>query len=173
MAWLDDYLQRLRNQYPAYVLLIKQGRWYSVYDQDADVMHRILNWDIADWGNHKKSGGPVLDNIINALKKNGFAYKVINGTTVVQSYDPPDPHPELTAAKNLPASVVRIGSKVTVCIDGDEDVYTIGEEGNYAVNRLSYDTPIAKAILGCSPGETVIAKAPIGNVMVTIVKLEN
>ena len=169
MALLDDYLAGLRMQYPGYVLLIKQGRWYSVYDRDADVMHRILNWNVVPWSGHQKTAGPVLDNITNALMKNGYAYKIINGATVIGSYDPPDPKPALTAAKALPDDVVHIGSIVAIKIDGDEKTFEIGEEGNIAKKILSYESPIGKALLGHKVGDVVIADTPNGDLSIEIV----
>lgn len=59
MTWLDNYLARLRSQHPGYVLVIVEGGWFSVYDQDADVMHRILNWNEFTYQGHRKSGCPT------------------------------------------------------------------------------------------------------------------
>ena len=101
MAWLDDYLAGLREQYPGYVILMRQSNRYCVYDQDADVMHTLLNWDVAPLNGHRKAGGSVSDNTKNALKVNGCAYKIIQDETVVETYDPPVQQSKQFVIKNV------------------------------------------------------------------------
>ena len=71
MTWLDNYLARLRSQHPGYVLVIVEGGRFSVYDQDADVMHRILNWNEFTYQGHRKSGCPTEH---YALPKDGYCH---------------------------------------------------------------------------------------------------
>ena len=88
MAWLDDYLAELNKVHRGYVILMSQGNWCNVYDKDADIMHRILNWDVVPFCGHRKAGGPVSVDIKKELKKHGFAYKIIHDNAVIETYDP-------------------------------------------------------------------------------------
>ena len=171
---LGSYLAKLRTLHPGYVLLIQKGDWYRVWDQDADVMHKILNWNVVSSGGwHRLTGGPVWGRIESALRANGYAYKVIQGTTVVKTYDPPDFNAKLTTALNLPMDVVRIGSKVIVDIEGSIKIYEICEKENVNENKISYRAPIAEALLGHKCGETVVAKVPVRDLHIKILSLEN
>ena len=69
VAWLDDYLAGLRAKYPGYMVLVKQGNWYRVYDQDADVMHSILDWAVISVNGHCiASGSKLLRHMIHLIQ---------------------------------------------------------------------------------------------------------
>ena len=87
--------------------------------------------------------------------------------------DMPDSNAKLTAALNLPMNVVRIGSKVTVNVDGDKEIYEICEEGDPTKNKISYQSPIGEALLGHRRGQVVVAKVPMGDLYIKILKLDN
>ncbi|HMM43428.1 MAG TPA: transcription elongation factor GreA, partial [Thermomicrobiales bacterium] len=59
------------------------------------------------------------------------------------------------AASN--ASTVRLGSTVTIDIDGDEETYTIvgAVEANPAEGRISNESPFGKALIGHRVGDAV------------------
>ncbi len=68
-------------------------------------------------------------------------------------------------------SVVKPGKLVTIRHEGDEDseTYLLGlreERGDYDV--LTPDSPLGQALLGRSPGETVVAKVPAGELKVEL-----
>lgn len=62
---------------------------------------------------------------------------------------------------------VSMGSKVTVLrkTDNQEFVYEIVgfSQSNPAAGKISDESPVGKALLGASAGETVVVEAPIGN----------
>lgn len=62
---------------------------------------------------------------------------------------------------------VSMGSKVTVFrkTDNQEFVYEIVgfSQSNPAAGKISDESPVGKALLGASAGETVVVEAPIGN----------
>lgn len=62
---------------------------------------------------------------------------------------------------------VSMGSKVTVLrkTDNQEFVYEIVgfSQSNPSVGKISDESPVGKALLGASAGETVVVEAPIGN----------
>ena len=125
MARLDDYLAGLRLLYPGCVILMHQGNWYRAWDQDADVMHRILNWNVDFVNGHRMTSGSVSVNITNALKAYGYAYKIIQGTTVIETYDPSSSNFKLTATLNSPMDGIRTDCKVTAPVDISKLVYGV------------------------------------------------
>ena len=68
--------------------------------------------------------------------------------------------------KSHDSGVVGIGSTVTVAIDGDTIIYDIvgPTESDIDRNRISSDSPVARALLGHKKGDTVNVSAPGGDV---------
>lgn len=70
---------------------------------------------------------------------------------------------------------VSIGKKVTVQEDGEEpDVYTIvgASESDPDNDKISNDSPIAKALLGKHTGDVVTVETPVGSYDVTVKAVE-
>lgn len=71
---------------------------------------------------------------------------------------------------------VRIGSSVTVRVDGesDEETWTIvgSAEANPAQGRISNESPIGSAILGQRVGKNVTVQTPSGSMKVKIIKIQ-
>ncbi|MEK7605177.1 MAG: transcription elongation factor GreA [Patescibacteria group bacterium] len=69
--------------------------------------------------------------------------------------------------------LVELGSKVTLKIDGKEEVYrVVGEwEADPAEKKISHESPLGKALLGKKIGESVEVEAPAGKINYTIVSL--
>lgn len=69
-------------------------------------------------------------------------------------------------------NAVGIGSTVTVFDEdlGEEETYTIcgSAEANPFENQISNESPIAQALLGRYPGETVDVQAPVGIIKLKI-----
>ena len=60
------------------------------------------------------------------------------------------------------SNLVRLGSTVTIEIDGDEETYTIvgAVEANPAEGRISNESPVGKALIGHSAGQAVTIQTP-------------
>lgn len=69
---------------------------------------------------------------------------------------------------------VALGSKVTVKIGSKEEVFSVvGEwEADPAAKKISHESPLGKALLGKSKGETVEVDAPAGKVVYTVVSVK-
>jgi transcription elongation factor GreA len=59
-------------------------------------------------------------------------------------------------------SVVRVGSTVTVLIEGDEETYTIvgAVEAKPSAGRISNESPVGQALLGHSEGDEITIETP-------------
>ena len=72
-------------------------------------------------------------------------------------------------------SVVAFGSRVAVRDEasGREATYTIvgPTEANPATGGLSSSSPVARALLGAHPGDTVTVAAPAGSRQLTVLKI--
>lgn len=76
--------------------------------------------------------------------------------------------------QNPDANTVLFGATVTVeDEDGELHVFTIvGEdEADMACNKVSYLSPIAKALIGRKVGDNVEWQRPIGNTQLTIIEI--
>ena len=71
--------------------------------------------------------------------------------------------------------VVSVGVKVTISEnDGEPEVYTLvgSTEANPRQGQISNQSPIGKALMGKSPGDTVNVDTPGGKLILRIIKLE-
>jgi len=73
-----------------------------------------------------------------------------------------------------PAGVVRLGSTVTVEIDGAEETYTItGQvEAKPREGKISNESPVGRALLGHRVGQTVNIQTPGAAMSARIVRIE-
>ncbi|MCX2727645.1 transcription elongation factor GreA [Thermomicrobium sp. 4228-Ro] len=71
-------------------------------------------------------------------------------------------------------SVVRVGSTVTIEIDGETETYAIvgAIEAKPSAGRISNESPVGKALLGHRAGDTVLIQTPNGQITARIVKVE-
>ncbi len=69
---------------------------------------------------------------------------------------------------------IKLGSKVTVRIDGKKEVYmVVGEfEADPAEKKISHESPLGKALLGKKVGEKVEVEAPAGKIVYTILSIQ-
>lgn len=68
---------------------------------------------------------------------------------------------------------IKLGSKVTVRIDGKKEVYmVVGEfEADPMERKISHESPLGKALLGKRVGEKVEVEAPAGKIVYTIISI--
>ena len=66
--------------------------------------------------------------------------------------------------------IIQLGSKVTVKVNGKEEVYmVVGEwEADPTEKKISHESPLGKALLGKGVGEQVEVAAPAGKILYTI-----
>ncbi len=66
---------------------------------------------------------------------------------------------------------IRVGSKVTVKVEGDTDQYELvgPAESDPAKGKISTDSPVGKALLGHKEKDVVKVKTPDGEVAYTVV----
>lgn len=71
---------------------------------------------------------------------------------------------------------VNIGSTVTVSMGGKERVFTIvgAAESDVASNKISNESPVGSALIGCKKGDKVQATGPTGReIAMEIIKIEH
>ncbi len=70
-------------------------------------------------------------------------------------------------------SVVRVGSTVTIEIDGEIETYTIvgAIEAKPSAGRISNQSPVGKALLGRRAGDTVTIETPNGQITACILEV--
>ena len=71
---------------------------------------------------------------------------------------------------------VRIGSKITVTEDGQDEQETFmmvgAAEANPLAGRISNESPLGQALMGRRVGDRVMVRAPAGQMVFTIVAIE-
>lgn len=73
------------------------------------------------------------------------------------------------SGKNL----IELGSTVVLEANNDKDEYMIvGEwEANPMERKISYESPLGKALLGKVTGDQVFVEAPVGNIKYTVISV--
>lgn len=68
---------------------------------------------------------------------------------------------------------VSFGSKVTVKGNGQNNIFMmVGEqEANPTLKKISYNSPLGKALMGKKVGEKVKIKAPVGKIVYVVKKI--
>ncbi len=76
-------------------------------------------------------------------------------------------------ADKIVSDEIVVGSKVTLHIDGAEEIYHIvgAPEANPLEKKISHESPLGKALLGKKTGDKIEVEAPIGNLTYTILKI--
>ncbi|MBO9358139.1 MAG: transcription elongation factor GreA [Thermomicrobium sp.] len=71
-------------------------------------------------------------------------------------------------------SVVRVGSTVTIEIDGEIETYTIvgAIEAKPSAGRISNESPVGRALLDHRAGEIVPIETPNGTLMARIIEVQ-
>ncbi len=72
------------------------------------------------------------------------------------------------------ADAVGIGCKVTVHIDGDEEMFHIvgAPEANPMERKISHESPLGSALVGKKIGDKIEVEVPVGKLTYTILKIE-
>lgn len=70
--------------------------------------------------------------------------------------------------------MIQLGSKVTVQVNGKQEVYlVVGEwEADPTEKKISNESPLGKALIGKSIGDQVEVTAPAGKILYTISSIE-
>ena len=70
-------------------------------------------------------------------------------------------------------SVVRIGSTVTIELDGEEETYTIvgAVEAKPSAGRISNESPVGRALLGHRVGDEVTIETPAATMKARILRI--
>ncbi len=71
------------------------------------------------------------------------------------------------------SEAVVVGSKVTLHIEGDEEIFHIvgAPEADPSEKKISHESPLGKELLGKKVGEKIEVEAPIGKLTYTILKI--
>lgn len=66
------------------------------------------------------------------------------------------------STRKVAAGVVKLGSTVTIEIDGDKETYTIvgAVEARPGEGRISNESPFGKALIGTKKGQSVMIQTP-------------
>lgn len=170
----------------------ERKRWverYVVCEEAGDVIRRHFSWKPVDymhsiwycWSQFE------LMRVCEAFTSEGLPWvcvdyqtgAVIKDSSIFSSVNLSNQSKEtaLYNAKHLPENVVRMNSVVGVNFDGAVESFLIAESkenaplGDYIV--ITWDTPIAQALLGHREGETSTVKAPAGDLPIEILQIDN
>ena len=76
-------------------------------------------------------------------------------------------------SEELPKDTIGVGSKVTVHIDGGEEVFHIvgAPEANPMEKKISHESPLGSSLMGKKIGDKVEVEVPMGKLVYTILHI--
>ncbi len=136
---------------------------------------QTLGQDIGDSGSATWFGGEAEVNVLRdemaRLQRQEALLVMTLGLPIVE-----DSTIEAIRGMTRLDGVIRLGTTVVVEVDGDEERYKIvgAIEAKPAAGLISNESPVGRALLGRSVGDTVSVKTPHGGEMVyRIVRIEH
>ena len=75
------------ENYPDYVVIKKEGFYWTTRDESAEVLHDQLGYKIGESFGHAVTGSPKLEAITDALKKARIQYIAVEDGEIVDSYE--------------------------------------------------------------------------------------
>ena len=80
-------------------------------------------------------------------------------------------HAEVQKASSK--DVITVGTKITVRIDGDEQIFHLvgAPEANPAKGKVSHESPLGSQLMGKKIGDKFEVEAPVGKLTYTILKI--
>ena len=138
-------------------------------EAELEYLRKVRRPQVAERIRQAKEGGDIMENAAYDEAKNeqGFVEgRIMTLEAILRD----------AVVLNEPREhdLVRLGSRVTVTdADGESCVFQIvgSAEADPHNGRISNESPVGKALLGHRPGDAVVAHAPGGPLMFTIVAI--
>ncbi len=78
--------------YPEYVIIMKEGAFYSAHYKSAYILNDVLGYKVGDNpALGPTTGGPALSIIVNALRRARISYIVVEDESITERYDGSNP----------------------------------------------------------------------------------
>jgi DNA mismatch repair ATPase MutS len=76
-----DVYNEVKDKYPKYVIMIKVGNFYEVYNEDGVIVHNLLSYKVRSIGDNKRVGFPIVayNKVTDCLNKNKINYIIVDG----------------------------------------------------------------------------------------------
>ena len=152
------------------VYLTKAG--YEKLREDLERLKTVERRRIAKAIGEARAQGDISENAEYDAAKDAQAH---NEARVVE-LETKLAHVRIIDNENIPADKVYIGAIVTLeDVESSEEFrYTIvsPEESNYEEGKISFQSPVGKALMGKKEGETAEIKVPAGILKYKILKIE-
>ena len=150
-----------------FVYLTREG--YAKLDAELDHLRKVRRREVAQRLHEALSEGDLLENAELEAARNEQAFvegrilelvDVLSRTEIITEEDPD--------------GIVRLGSHVTV-VEGNgprETYHIIGSaEADPSEGKVSYESPLGKALMGHEVGDEVVVHTPGGELVFTVVEI--
>ncbi len=155
------------NHRPVY--LTREG--YAKLEAELEYLRTVRRQEVARRLHEALAEGDVLENAELEAARNEQAF--VEGR--IMELEDLLRRAEIIEEGQGPNEVVRLGSRVTVAEgDGPPEVYHIvgSAEADPSEGKISYESPLGKALMGHRVGDEVTVEAPGGTLVFRIVKIE-
>ena len=146
---------------------------YDKIKADLDYMETVRTREVAEQLKEARGFGDLSENseYDEAKSEQGKLYsKIAELHSLLENA-------EIVEAEIVEQGVVGLGSKVTVLDiewNEEETFHIVGsQEANPMQGKLSEESPIGRGLLGHKEGETVVVKAPAGEMKFRILSVEH
>jgi len=88
----NSVYKQIMASYPEYVIIMKEGYFYSAHYESAYILNDVLGYKVGDNpALGPSTGGPVLAIIVNALRRAKISYIVVEDESITERYDGSNP----------------------------------------------------------------------------------
>ncbi len=159
---MEVYFEKMTNMKK--IQITKKG--FDILKKEYDELVNTKRPKLVDRLEHARNEGDLKENsdYINAKEELEFLDGRIDELKAVLD------HAEVVSTDSASNGTVQIGTKVTVVINNDVNVFEIvGEwEADPVQKKISHESPLGKALIGKKVGEEVEVEAPAGKIVYRI-----
>lgn len=84
-----DLFRILKLEYKDYLLLFKNGSFYSSFDEDSLILKKVFNYKIVYLNNNIKAGFPInnIDLVTKKMEELSINYIIIDDKKIIKKYE--------------------------------------------------------------------------------------
>lgn len=144
---------------------------YSKLQEELDLLRTTRRQEIAERLHEAMEGGELIDNAEYEAAKNEQAFvegrikelEILLATAKIVD-------------ETIPVDTIQVGAEVEIQEEGSktiEQYFIVGAaEANPGKNKISYESPLGKALLNKKAGDKVVVDAPGGPFTVSVIKVK-
>lgn len=128
-----EVYNELKKNYDEYIILIKSGSFYVVFDSDAIVINKIFDYKIVSLKNNIKVGFPInlINKNISKLEDLKINYIIVENNNIINNYNKYSDN--LYNYLNITKRINNISNKL-ISLSSNDKIYSLLENIEVIIN---------------------------------------